>query len=551
MVLPWQLISFIVFFTLLTLVSSFVRMLLNDRDLQRHKREIDFKSFEAMVLWEIEKSVGFYHDITKALDVIISMLPKLVPFSVAGYLLLTPDGESAVGKIFKNEPVTEKFILDVKEYLTKEFSTAGVGFETKKVLNIDVDGVIDGGNEANEILSLWLRPIVVNSRVLGVVLVGSSKSGLYRGSEMAVLVNVISRSEQAVINLGRVIAAEEHKLNAMISSIIDGVLMVDADYNLSVYNPMAAAILGISSKGAIFSDVIKVFADRFDLRAKIEESVASRKVVTVEEILINNRVIQLLIGPVYDQEGKFFGAVILFHDITAKKQLERLHDDFTAMIVHELRAPLTVVRGTTDMLVKNPQMAASGDGINLLKTMENSAVSMLELVNDLLDVAKIEAGKFQVILTKNNLRDVISDRVTFLSELGKEKSVDVVLENMDEGLEFDFDRERISQVLNNLITNAIKFSSEGGRVEVSAKKVDDHVLVSVKDYGEGIPADKIPILFSKFKQLQDGGQKHPGTGLGLVIAKGIVESHKGQINVESKLGEGSTFYFTLPLTVSK
>lgn len=236
--------------------------------------------------------------------------------------------------------------------------------------------------------------------------------------------------------------------------------------------------------------------------------------------------------------------------ISAQKELDRVRDEFTAMMVHELRAPLTVVRGTANMFVRDPNMAVSSQGQELMKTLESSASTMLTLVNDLLDAAKIDAGKFQILKTPGNLSEIIADRVMFFTQMANPKSI-VILEDIpDKNLQLNFDKERISQVLNNLLSNAVKFTPVGGKVTVTAKKSETSIEISVSDTGVGIPQDKIPDLFSKFKQLRPLGDGHDGTGLGLAIAKGIIESHGGKISVQSKVNEGTTFSFTLPLLPS-
>lgn len=253
-------------------------------------------------------------------------------------------------------------------------------------------------------------------------------------------------------------------------------------------------------------------------------------------------------------------------DLTQKqKQIERLHDDFTAKLVHELRAPLTVIRGTTDMFLKDPALSSRDSGQELLRTMLSTSEDMLSMVNDLLDVYKIEAGKFQILKAKGNLAGIIHDRVIFFNQLAKNKGLTLSFESSDQDLTTDLDRERISQVLNNLISNAIKYTSSSGRIIVTAAKISSQagihwrfgmperlmitslpaILVSVSDTGEGIAESLMPDLFSKFKQLRAvNGQN--GSGLGLAIAKGIIESHGGQIFIESRPGEGTTVHFTIP-----
>jgi signal transduction histidine kinase len=175
---------------------------------------------------------------------------------------------------------------------------------------------------------------------------------------------------------------------------------------------------------------------------------------------------------------------------------------------------------------------------------------MLELVNDILDFSKIQAGKFEINKDKASIRDIILNRVEFYQVSADTKKVKLN-SHIDDGVPTisNFDERAIKQVLNNLLSNALKFTREGGVIEVKATSADGFIKVSVSDTGVGIASDKIKDLFLKYKQL--GGNpiysEEKGTGLGLVIVKGIVEAHGGEINVESEAGKGSTFYFTVPV----
>ena len=241
-------------------------------------------------------------------------------------------------------------------------------------------------------------------------------------------------------------------------------------------------------------------------------------------------------------------AFILAHELRLKwektqKELERVKEEFTAIMVHELRAPLTVINGTTDMLLKRPELIAQEMGNKLLSSMKSSAHVMLSLVNDLLDIAKIEAGKFQILPIKGKIVELIVDRQVFFTELAAEKGITIntaIEENLPE---INFDRERILQVFNNLLSNAIKFTGNNGKIIIKAVRQDNTIICSVSDTGPGISKEQLPLLFSKFKQLKS---QTGGTGLGLIVAKGIVETHKGKIWVESRVNVGTTFFFSLP-----
>lgn len=557
---------FLTAFVLLTLLASYVQIIKNNRDLQRHKREIEHKAYETMVLQEIGERVGYERDLAKILDAVIGSLSKLISFSAAGYMLVSPDGATVLSKFVLAEALEGKQIQGLKEHMRAAFSKVVPNNFSEGAFKNEVSGVVDGRGKGS-LNSLWITPISLDGRGLGVLAVASRLPGQYTGSEMMVLTRIISQAEKAVTNLERVIAVEEHKLNEMVASIADGVVMVDQELSIVVVNPAAIQLLGLPGKGQLaFSDLTSALADKLDLRAKIEAGEKIHRVETIDSLIIRDRVTQLFVSPVFDKGDKFVGTVLLFHDMTAQKQLERVHEDFIAMMVHELRAPLTVVRGTADMFLKSPAIAESTDGKKLLATMEDSAAQMLTLVNDLLDVAKIEAGKFQISPKPGDLGAIIHERVAFFGEMATERAVSLVEGKIVSGSPVSFDRDRVEQVLNNLIANALKFTPAGGKVTVSVEKIDSEnqipwrfgpqagvtvekpaVLVAISDTGQGIATESAPMLFSKFKQLSPGLRDTTGTGLGLVITKGIVESHGGKIFVESRVGEGSTFYFTLPV----
>ncbi|MEK7127101.1 MAG: ATP-binding protein, partial [Patescibacteria group bacterium] len=395
-------------------------------------------------------------------------------------------------------------------------------------------------------MSFWTVPLVINSRGLGVMAVASYKPDLYTGEEMKVLEEILEQANRTVNSLEKLLESEKGKLGALVFSLIDGILMFDEKQNLIIANPAVQKLLGIvPHDGASIADAAHVLADKIDIRTKFEESVQGDRMVVHEDLLIKDRFFRLIITPVKNDFGQVFGGVILFHDTTPGKELERLREDFTAMMVHELRAPLTVVRGTADMLISDPKLAAKSDGKELLQTMYGSAETMLSLVNDLLDVAKIEAGRFQVDKTMNNICQVVKEKVAAFSPLAQEKNIVVDLDIADGCPEFLFDKTRISQVINNLLSNAVKFTPVNGKITVKILGEESSVRIDITDTGEGMTPDKINQLFSKFKQL--GSNKDEGTGLGLVIAKGIVEAHGGRILADSHPGLGSTFSIILPV----
>lgn len=233
------------------------------------------------------------------------------------------------------------------------------------------------------------------------------------------------------------------------------------------------------------------------------------------------------------------------HDIEAQK----VKDDFLAMVVHELRSPLAVIKGSSDLLIKETKSLTSAQITDLLKQVRSSSGDLLNLVNDMLDVSKMEAGRFEIYPKDTNINNILEDETRRYTMLAKEKEVEIKLHLDPLVSNLRFDPDKIRQVLNNLLSNAVKFTPAGGYVEIRAEKSVGKVRISVADTGIGIPDEVKSKLFNKFVQGRSiAGSEEKGTGLGLVIAKGIVEAHGGIIWMEDNKPKGTKFVFTLPLS---
>ncbi len=542
-------------------------------DLNVKALEMQRRMYEVSILKELGERIGYSLNVQKIVDVITSSLRRLLPYSTVSYMLFGEEGRVIFHCVLE-ESVNKRFVEEVKDRMIK----AMAALISREVKHEDVDESISGTitDESNKqtIKSFFNIPVVINNQPVGLLNVSSTKEGLYREDEITILYTIMNQASTAVSKLENILAQEKGKLNSMVESMADGVFMVDTRNRLLVINPTAKQMLNITKAQPSMFDVLDELSSKFDLRTKIEESLKHDKLIVEEQLMIHDKVLRLLISPVKDAENKGMGAVVLFHDITKEKAIEKMREDFTSMMVHELRSPLTGIRSIANLLredkIKNEQKKYQ-EFIDLIVT--NSG-SMLDLVNDLLDVAKLEAGKFQVLKREANLKTVIQQRIESFRSLAEENHL--TLEGkIDEGLPLiSADENKIAQVLNNFLSNGIKFTQKG-KLTISAflvkpgddllsrvsalgmmwpglkpgiKFPTDQIVVAVTDTGIGIPEDQQVQLFNKFTQLQQSAASEKrGTGLGLVISKGIVEAHGGKIGLFSEPGNGTTFYFNIPL----
>lgn len=232
-------------------------------------------------------------------------------------------------------------------------------------------------------------------------------------------------------------------------------------------------------------------------------------------------------------------------------QLEKINAEknyYLGVAAHDLRGPLGHIKMFSEYLQDELKHKVDDDQMEYLNIINNSAEYLLRLVNNILDISKIEAGELKLNHQKVDVNEFLEEQVTMVTPLAQRKNITVAFNNNSNIPTVDFDPIHIAQVLNNLLTNALKFSNEGSQTTISVSNTDTELQVCVKDQGLGIPADELPTIFNAFQKTSvksTGGEK--STGLGLAIVKKIVEAHSGRIWCESEVGKGTEFCFTIPL----
>lgn len=237
----------------------------------------------------------------------------------------------------------------------------------------------------------------------------------------------------------------------------------------------------------------------------------------------------------------------LSQTVYSERKLERVREDYIDMMIHELRAPLTAIRGGAALILSDTLPPPERE--KMPRIILDSANDMLSTVSDFLDIAKIDAGRFYLAKTKADLIKVIEEHLEIFRYPAKEKNITLNFEKNVSIPEFFFDSVRVGQVVNNLISNSIKFTNEGGRIDIKIEPTAFEIQVVVTDNGIGISDSKKPLLFTKFGQINHTDGHGPSSGLGLYISKEIVMAHGGKIWLESEEGKGTAAHFTLPIII--
>lgn len=402
---------------------------------------------------------------------------------------------------------------------------------------------------------------------LAVLLLDSPRSAAFGDGEVAfvdALCNLAVNPLRRAIHYQQVLETSAH-LGQVFASMPNGLVLMDQQGRVLRHNPAWLAIWGLPPDSMrdpfyIPLDLVPLLLPRLRDPLALTELCAEgqRSPAEVQSLLVrlNNphQELMLLSAPTRDSFGSLTGRLWIVSDVTREREADRLKSEFLSIVSHELRTPLTSIMGYTELLLA--RNFTPGEQHEFIKTVYDEANHLYQIVEDLLGVTRLEAGNVRLDRWAVSLRQIIGDLVTHLSNQISGKHT--MLINVAPHLSPVYaDRDKVRQVLVNLITNAVKYSPNGGEIRLTvtedAELPPDHpkgqfVRIAVSDQGIGIAPEDLPRIWERFYRVDNGNTRRiGGTGLGLSIAKALVELHGGRIWAESKLNKGSTFYFTLPV----
>jgi PAS domain S-box-containing protein len=357
------------------------------------------------------------------------------------------------------------------------------------------------------------------------------------------------------------------RLTSVIESSHDAIFSATLDAHLVSWNPSAERIYGYSAEEIKGKHVSALVPEdrRPEINSILEQVSAGKNVAEFETIRLRKNGepfdVSLTVSPTRDSTGKITGYSAIARDITerkraeerlreAREEAERLKQEFFALVSHDLRTPLTSIKGFSEMLLSDEAGNLSEQGHAFVDVIRRNTDRLERLVDDLLLVAQLEAGSFTLERSEVDLRQLVAEAVEAARPLARDKTIDLTVEAEPTG-GYAGDRQRLEQLLENLISNALKYTPEGGRVATRLHALNGDVAIEVQDSGIGIPAEEQEFLFDRFFRATTATSKAiPGVGLGLTIVKAIADAHKGRVEVESEEGRGTTFRVHLPLEPS-
>ena len=287
-----------------------------------------------------------------------------------------------------------------------------------------------------------------------------------------------------------------------------------------------------------------------EIISALDEAIKTSSVIKAQTRLdhaLGQRVVDIYAASLSDDQGEPIGAVLVLHDITELKNLERVRTDFVANASHELKTPITAIRGLTETIIDDDEVDKE-TMTHFLKRVHAQSLRLSQLVGDLMTISRLESSDSREDFTKINFADLIRQAVRAAQSTAEQKGHTLVADLPDYEMELYGDRQNLSQLVDNLIDNAMKYTTEDGTIAITLKAQDQMAVLEVKDSGIGISPQYQKRVFERFYRVDKArSQSLGGTGLGLSIVKNIAEKHGGTVSVKSQFGSGSTFIIQLPI----
>ena len=349
------------------------------------------------------------------------------------------------------------------------------------------------------------------------------------------------------------VAREESKIHTIVNSMADGILVTNKEHQLVLWNPAAVKMLNLNEKPEAGMNIGEVIQEKnlVELMNKTLLPDSSRYTAISEEIELTGpepKTLMVNVSAIRDTDGQELGVVSTLRDITSLKELDQVKSQFVSMVTHELRAPLSAVEGYLSAYLSGAAGSDPQMNRQMLERAKARTHSLLDLVNDLLQFSRLECKRVERKKELLDLTGIITGTVDLLKNQGEANEIKFKVDLPEKLPLIEADRAEMEQLFTNLISNAIKYNVKKGKVTVKAGPSNHYLNIKVADSGIGIDEEHLSSIFDEFYRVCGPETRYvTGTGLGLSIVKRIVESHFGQIEVDSKVGKGTTFTVKLPI----
>ncbi|AKL94657.1 alginate biosynthesis sensor protein KinB [Clostridium aceticum] len=454
------------------------------------------------------------------------------------------------------EEINETAMFRRKTQVVKNSQTS-----TKIIFFLSIVSVISGFVISRYMADKFTKPVEQLTKTMRLVEAGDidKQIEITSNDEIGILAQEFNKMTERLLvfeesTLGKVIT-EKNKSVAIVKSISDPLMVLDNNYRVTLVNKAFEDCFHIKEKEAhnrYFFEIIYKENLYNDITSILDDEVSKHKEnIFYFESDSNHYYFNIIVTKIIDTAADMKGVVVLFQNITELKELEKMKTNFISTISHEFKTPLTSIMMGTSLLNDGAIGELNKEQKNVLTSMEEDCQSLANLVDDLLYMSKIQSTKAVYDKKYTSIINVIQQAVKPFQPQAFSKKVKLGIMLSENLSKVYIDQEKITWVINNLIVNALKYTSEGDEISIYTEEKEEKIFITVKDTGIGIPQEYLGKIFHQFVQVEDSGLEVRGTGLGLSIAKDIVEAHGGEIWCESIIDFGSSFIFTLPIDNEK
>ncbi len=525
----------------------------SQKKLQILNNKLKRREFELESLKLLNEELTTVFSIEELLDVVSKYLHQIAKNSVCFFAIRDKLRDEIFVKAYLFQPISEKVFKEIYDeffvYLKKKKIFSKM---SKDNIQLVLNGQIDNQSQQYPKAS-FILPFKVSNNFLGAVHVSFLNLKKARFEYQDLIKAIVASASIALDKLQTLILAQHSRTESLINSLLNGVIMFDKDSKIVFVNPAASSFLGLKTIPKNLDGLLEILPIK-NLKKIIQDVQKKGKLIFLDDCQIQNRYYELYIVPVKDYGRKNVGVAFIIHDITQRKQIEKMKSEFVSITSHQLRTPLTAIKLFSDMLVNGNIGNLTKKQKEYVNNIRQSTERMIKLVNDLLNISRIESGRIAINPQPVDLIELIESVIESIRPLSNNKRVKIIFNKPKRKWpKINLDQNLIRQVVNNLIVNAVRYSYDGGKVEISLHKyLSKYILIKVKDYGIGISKKQQDKIFQKFFRT-DAAVKHvaDGSGLGLYVSKMIIEASGGKIWFKSKKNKGTTFYVMLPFSGMK
>ncbi len=525
-------------------------------ELEELNKRLKAKGSELSALKALSDDLTSVLDVEEVVVIANSYFDKFINFSTINYLIVNPAQESGIiHNTYCKKAVSEKYIRESEKHLInfllmqkdESFKAA-----VKIIKNIEPKyyGIGLDNTKKSKPAGYEYYYLSINEKNLGVIQVVHTEKSQIGEDELSLVRAIVTTLSLSIDRLQTVILAQHSKTASLVESLTDGVIMFNDKEDIVLMNPAFSAYTGFSREYFNMTDLYHLL-NKHGIQKMVKKALNKGETSHINEVVLVRHFYEMFITPVRDNKNQIVGGAIIFHDITFLKEIDRMKTEFVAVASHQLRTPLTAIKLFTDMMLRGETGKINKEQKEYLENVNESTERMVRLVNDLLNVTRIESGRLRVepqeIEIKNLLKNIIAEAKPLALNrqqkiIFKDNSVSIPKVSLDQNL--------VRQVFHNLIINAIRYSPKRtGKISVVLSKDDKKTFtVAVHDNGIGIPKEAQKRIFEKFYRADNAIKSiTEGTGLGLYVSKMIIESSGGKIWFESAKGKGTSFYVRMPI----